>query len=254
MPVMNCVCGHRYEWNDGEDVFPLLKAHNDAAHADLNIPDAALHALAAAHARMTPWDGAIKPLAGEPQIRELTPALADDFLRYFDRDAFTDNPIWATCYCMFPHCTAAEWDAEPERTWQQNRADKATLIRRGDAHGYLAYEGERVIGWCHAAPRASLPMLASREQFAIDDDSARIGSIVCFVIAAPHRRQGLARRLLEAACGGLRAQGFAIAEAYPHPNAASDAHSFFGPMSMYEDAGFTIHREGERNTIVRKQL
>jgi GNAT superfamily N-acetyltransferase len=254
MPVMNCLCGYRYEWSVGEDVFALLKAHNDSAHADLNIPDAALRELAEAHARMTPWDGATKTLAEAPHVRPLTPALADDFLRFFDSEAFADNPIWATCYCMFPHCTAAEWNAEPERTWRQNRADKATLIRRGDAHGYLAYDREHVIGWCHAAARTALPMLATREQFAIDDDPSRIGSIVCFVIAAPYRRQGVARRLLDAACDGLRAQGFSVAEAYPHPGAESDAHAFFGPMQMYLDAGFSVYREGERSTIVRKAL
>jgi GNAT superfamily N-acetyltransferase len=97
-------------------------------------------------------------------------------------------------------------------------------------------------------------MLATREHFAIDDDPSPIGSIVCFVIAPPYRRQGVARRLLAAACDGLREQGLATAEAYPIAGAASDAHSFFGPMQMYLDAGFTVHRQGGRNTIVRKPL
>jgi hypothetical protein len=81
MPVMNCVCGHRYEWSEGDDLFALLKGHNTDAHAELNIPDAALRQLAQAHARMTPWDGTITPLAGEPDVRPLRPALADDYLR-----------------------------------------------------------------------------------------------------------------------------------------------------------------------------
>jgi GNAT superfamily N-acetyltransferase len=251
---MNCVCGHRYDWSDGDELFPLLRAHNDAAHADLNLPDTALRQLAEAHARMNPWDGTITPLDGAPEIRPLTPALADDFLRYFDRDAFADNPIWGDCYCMFGHCTAAEWDKTPERTAQQNRADKAALIRRGEAHGHLAYDGNRVIGWCHAAARTSLPVLATREQFQIDDDPSPIGSIFCFVIAPPYRRQGVARRLLDVACDGLRAQGLTIAEAYPHRGASSDAFAYHGPLPMYMDAGFTVYRESERNTIVRKPL
>jgi GNAT superfamily N-acetyltransferase len=251
---MNCVCGHRYNWGEGEDLFALLKQHNDAVHAELKIPDAALRQVAEAHARMTPWDGTITPLSGEPDIRPLTPALADDYLRFFDKDGFSDNPIWADCYCMFGHCTAAEWDQKPERTAQQNRADKAALIRRGEAHGHLAYDGGRVIGWCHSAARVSLPMLRTREQFRIDDDPTSIGSIFCFVIAPPYRRQGVASRLLNAACDGLRTQGLTIAEAYPHRGAGSDAVAYHGPLQMYLDAGFTVYRENERNTVVRKAL
>jgi GNAT superfamily N-acetyltransferase len=254
MRAMNCVCGYRYEFSDNDDVFAHLKAHNDAVHGDLSIGDDELRQVAAAYARMTPWDGTATPLSDDAEIRPLTPALADDWLRFFDEDGFADNPIWATCYCMFPHCTAAQWDAAPARTWQQNRAEKATLIRRGEARGHLAYDGGRVVGWCHAAARASLPWFNDRPALAIDDDPARVGSIVCFVIAPAYRRQGLARRLLDTACDGLRTSGLAIAEAYPHPESASDARSFFGPIQMYLDAGFTLHRKTERNTIVRKPL
>lgn len=46
-----------------------------------------------------------------------------------------------------------------------------------------------------------------------DSDAPRIGQITCVVIANPHRRMGVARSLLNAACQGLQAQGFTIAEA-----------------------------------------
>jgi len=35
--------------------------------------------------------------------RELTPDRADDFLDYFDGDAFADNPEGASCYCCYFH-------------------------------------------------------------------------------------------------------------------------------------------------------
>lgn len=253
MPVINCVCGHRFD-NDSGALFAAIRAHNDAVHTDLVITDDQIRELLDTHARMTPWDGRIVPLDGPPDIRALTPALADDFLRFFDRDGFMDNPDWAGCFCMFPHCTTEEWDAEPERTPARNRAEKAALVRRGEAQGHLAYDGGRVVGWCHAAARSTLPGIESREAFAIDDDPARIGSIVCFIVAAPYRRQGVARRLLDAACDRLRAQGLTIAEAYPHHTDTSDARAFFGPLEMYLDAGFTLHRDGERNAIVRKPI
>ncbi len=253
MPVINCVCGHRLDC-DPSALFDALRAHNDAAHADLAVTDDQIRKMLDAYARMTPWDGRIVPLVGPPNIRALTPALADDLLRFFDHDAFVDNPDWSSCYCMFPHCTAPQWDVEPERTAQRNRADKAALIRRGEAHGHLAYDSGRVVGWCHAAARSSLPGVETGEAFVIDDDPSRIGSIVCFIVAPAYRRQGIARRLLDAACDGLRAQGMAIAEAYPHDADRSDARAFFGPLEMYLGAGFSVYRDNGRNTIVRKPL
>ena len=109
------------------------------------------------------------------------------------------------------------------------------------------------MAWCHAAPRSTLPRLDRIEEFRIDD-TVRIGSIVCFVIAAPYRRQGIARQLLDAACAGFRSQGLTVAEAYPPKRAASDARAFHGPLEMYLAAGFSPYREGERYVIVRKPL
>ena len=48
----------------------------------------------------------------ETVIWELTPELLDDFLNFFDHDAFADNPVWFGCYCMYYHFmgTVEEWD------------------------------------------------------------------------------------------------------------------------------------------------
>lgn len=110
------------------------------------------------------------------------------------------------------------------------------------------------MGWCHAAPRPALAGINAREEFRIDDDPARVGSIVCFVIPAPYRRQGIATRLLEAAVEQLRRQGLAIAEAYPPKQAVSDALAFRGTLEMYLAAGFAPYREGQRSVIVRRSL
>lgn len=91
-------------------------------------------------------------------------------------------------------------------------------------------------------------------EFRCEDDPARIGAIVCFVVAAPYRGQGLARRILDAACEGLHAQGFTVAEAYPAKRETSDARDYHGRLAMYFNAGFALHRESERFAIVRKAL
>jgi GNAT superfamily N-acetyltransferase len=180
-------------------------------------------------------------------IRELSPELLDDYLYFFDHDAFADNPKWAACYCYFPH---APHDLEKwhERTGQQNRAVVSESIRAGRMHGYLAFQGNKVVGWCNAGPRVSMTILDD------DDDSKKIGAIVCFVVAKPHRGKGVARRLLEAACDGFRRQGFEFAEGYPRKDAHDDATSHFGPLNMYLAGGFQPLRETDGSVIVRKSL
>ena len=86
------------------------------------------------------------------------------------------------------------------------------------------------------------------------DDADRVGAVVCFTIAEPYRRRGIATALLGAACDGFRAKGLAIAEAYPRTNATDDAHNYHGPLALYLHAGFTVFRECEGLLIVRKSL
>jgi len=188
----------------------------------------------------------------ETVIRELTPELLDDFLNFFDHDAFADNPAWFGCYCMFFHFTGTyeEWD---KRSASENRDAISALIKSGKAHGLLAYRDGRPVGWCHAAPCSVIPRLKLYPEFRTEDPE-RVGSIVCFVIAKPYRGLGIARRLLDAACEMFTRQGLAFAEAYPRKHTESDADNFRGPLKMYLDDGFTVFRELDRHYIVRRPL
>ncbi len=191
------------------------------------------------------------PCPGPLEIRLLGPERLDDFLRFFDREAFMDNPIWGSCYCMSPHLPPEQFQ---KQSAAQRREGQRALIAGGQTRGLLAYAGDRIVGWCHAAPRTALAGITAREEFRIDDDPARVGSIACFVIPAPYRRQGIATRLLEAAIEGFRHQGLAIAEAYPPKHATSDALAFRGTLEMYRAAGFALYREREQSVIVRNSL
>ena len=188
----------------------------------------------------------------EISIRRLTPAGASDILAFFDGDAFADNPGWRFCYCNFMH------HPHDERPWRETTAEKnreATRLRicGGGMRGQLATDGDRVVGWCQAAPRASIPALMD----APDPGGfvAATGSIVCFVIAKPYRRQGIARRLLLAACDDFRAQGLAFAEAYPRPGLTGDGENHYGPMSLYLNEGFAqVAEDPEGAIVMRKAL
>jgi GNAT superfamily N-acetyltransferase len=185
-------------------------------------------------------------------VRELTPGLLGDWLAFFDHDAFADNHEWAGCYCHFFHANHAERDWE-SRTAEENREASGKLILAGRMKGYLAYVDERPAGWCQAAPRRLIPNIANDPALAVND-TGDVGSIACFVVARASRGLGVARRLLDAACAGFRAQGLRIAEAYPRVQAQGDAANYHGPLSLYLNMGFSPHLELEKIVVVRRDL
>jgi len=182
-------------------------------------------------------------------IRPLEPGLLEDYLVFFDRDAFADNPRWAGCYCYFNHAPHQfeEWG---QRTAEQNRAGVSELIQANHMYGYLAYLDGKVAGWCNAGPRGVYTSLDPQPE----PPGERVGAIVCFVIAAPYRGRGVARSLLKSALDGFEQQGYTSVEAYPRKDAAGQAANYHGPLQMYLNAGFEALGEQDGQVFVRKRL
>jgi GNAT superfamily N-acetyltransferase len=177
------------------------------------------------------------------ELVPLTPARVDDYLAFFDR-AFADNPAWSGCYRGLYDDPRADdaWSADPSAA-PAHRAARAARIRSGRAHGLLAFDAGRVVGWRNAGPRAS-----------------PVGSLMCFVIAPERRRQGVATALLGGAEALFRGLGLSIAEAYPRAAPSPDeelpitATIYRGAPETYQRAGYTPHRRFERFVCVRKSL
>ncbi len=249
--IINCPCGARIESHGDDTLAATIRAHNRAAHPNFDLDDARMARIVEAVRRTAPWDGSTVT-AETVEVVPLTPDRADDFLAFFDNHAFSDNPGWASCYCLFYNFAGSAEAWEP-RTNEQNRRDKEADIRSGRARGYLAYVDGAPAAWCNATPRTALPGLDRVPAFRTEDPE-RVGAIVCFNVSPRHRRQGIASKLLDAACDGFRARGLAFAEAYPAKEARGDARSYHGPLEMYFRAGFTTLRDEGHFVVVRKAL
>jgi ribosomal protein S18 acetylase RimI-like enzyme len=183
-----------------------------------------------------------KPL--QVRIHALSPDRLADFLAFFDGEAFSDNPKWSSCYCQcfYEDHDKVDWNA---RSGAENRQCAVRRARDGTMRGYLAYRGERVVGWCNAAPR---PLLHALDEEPIAD-AEQTGTILCFLVAPDARGQGIARALLDAASDGLRAQGLKRVEANPRTGAPSPAQNHFGPLNMYLAAGFAVGRDDPDGSV-----
>lgn len=180
-------------------------------------------------------------------IRALSAESLADYLAFFDHDAFPPDHRWAGCYCHFPIAPhhLKPWE---ERSGTENRAAVSRLIRANQMSGYLAYRGDRVVGWCNAAPYTRFTIFGNKQE----PEAEKMGAVTCFIIAPVMRGQGVARQLLQAALAGFQTQGLLLVEAYPRRDAATPEANHHGPLSLYLAEGFTIVAEQDNYLIVRK--
>jgi len=194
------------------------------------------------------------PVIGEVEIHDVTPDRLADYQAFFDHDAFRDYPVWQSCYCMETHRTQTEEEEEwAARTAADNKRDMSAMISEGKVTGLLAYADGKPVGWCNYGETTRLSGVMKKLGLSAADHDG-VGSVACFVIAAPYRGHGVAARLLDSAIDRLRQRGVRAVEAYPQRSEESAQANYRGPLSMFLHAGFEPYRETERNLIVRKTL
>jgi GNAT superfamily N-acetyltransferase len=241
-------CGAIIEADGTQAVADAFVVHARESHT-WPYPEEAIrtyaHNYAEATERMS-GDTERRPVIGEVAVHRVTEDRIEDWLQFFDHDAFAGNPSWASCYCLEPHVPTTG-----QRPWRESRSTMVELLQHGSSYGYLAYVDGQAAGWVNASLRADYRLYGD-----VEDGGPEPGTIVgvsCFVVAPPYRRHGIAAALLDRVIADASARGAAWIEAYPaNAPAASDAGHFRGPRSMYDARGFEPIEERERYTIVRR--
>jgi len=195
------------------------------------------------------------------RIERLTPALAADYLGFFDHEtgpAFADNPEWAKCYCHYYEVpVAVSW---PSFDGAANRSAMSARIASGAMEGFLAYAGGKVVGWVNAQPYPNLSHACARLKIAappLPVPPSQAAAIVCFVTSPAWRRRGVARALLDGALVDFAARGIALVDAFPWnvgPEDTAATDHYHGSPSMYAAAGFVAIATHEQVTVVRRSL
>ncbi|MBQ9151518.1 MAG: GNAT family N-acetyltransferase [Clostridia bacterium] len=194
----------------------------------------------------------------ELTIRKLTPDLLGDYLHFFETDAHADNPdedrCYCVCWCREDHTLPTDFSSPEKR-----RALAVDYVNRGSIQGYLAYIGDRVVGWCNANDKLpclqSLSCLRCGGNLGQAEPTLKIKSVFCFTVSPDFRRMGVATKLLTRVCEDAAAEGYDFVEAYPPREFISVFSDFMGPYKLYEKLGFSIHHMNENGScIVRKYL
>ena len=188
----------------------------------------------------------------EMEIKRLTPALCEDWLGFFDGIAFGDHGEWAFCYCLEGHMTRK--DNEDLKDYNLRRNYAKQLILEGKMRGYLAYDGDKVVGWCNVNDRNNYPYVA--EMFAAmghKAENVKTKSIFCFLVVSEYRGRGIATHFLEQVCKDAKQEGYEQVEAYPFSDENME-FQFHGTIKMYRTNGFEENADLQFIKVMNRRL
>jgi len=241
-----CSCGVALE-AASEEAFPdAFLAHVRSEHQDWPFEDLAVRIVGEALLRLTgPKDR--REAIDDVTVHRVMPDRLDDWLAFFDHDAFVDKPWVAACYCLEQHGPMAP---PALGAWRDNRQTMIELFAAGKAFGYLAYADSRPAGWVNAALRSNQIYGQGRP-----DDESTI-AVSCFNIAPPYQAHKLSAALLDRVIADAPARGVAAIEAYPRTDAPAPPSpgAFRGSRALYESRGFEFVLSIAGLDVMRLQL
>lgn len=184
-------------------------------------------------------------------VRPLTPERWADLEAIFKAKGCS---VARSCWCM-AYRRSGPQPQPPRGTTraEANRKQLKALVDAGRPPGLIGYCGKVPVGWVSIGPREDYAKLARSPVMKPVDDQP-VWSVICFVVPAVYRGQGVAQALLAGAVSYAKRHGAKLIEAYPvdKPSRSNDDYMWFGAKSMYDKAGFSeVARRKPQRPVVR---
>jgi len=194
-------------------------------------------------------------------IRKLTPELAEDYVHFFETTPhYYHDDGECNCYCT-PYCNDDFEEIKSLVTSPEAiRAYTFQCIRESRLQGYLAYDGDKIVGWCNANTKSDCLKCNGWRYYLnfvpIEDVASgiKVKSVFCFVIAPEVRRKGIATLLLQRICQDAAQDGFDYVEAYCEKEFVNENEDYQGPAELYKKSGFVVSAETEKKYVMRRLL
>jgi hypothetical protein len=155
--------------------------------------------------------------------------------------------IFGGCWCMGFH-------SDSRAGVEGKKAKKLALVRAGDAHAALVFDGDDCLGWAQFGSPAELPKIKNRAEY----EKTRTYElpdwrIACCFVGKGHRRQGVNAAALAGALDLIAGLGGGTVEGYPEPaDAVPAGFLYHGALTTYEALGFARDRKiGKHRWVVR---
>ena len=184
------------------------------------------------------------------QTKPLNAETWPDFARLVEGN----NGVWGGCWCMWYHGGGRSADDTPEA----RRAAKERLVRDGQAHAALVFQGLDCVGWCQFGSPRELPRIHNARAYMAPDPVLPDWRSTCFFSGKGHRRSGVASAALEGAVRQIADLGGGRVEGYPEDiegRKATPAFLFNGALPMFERHGFARSRPiGKHKWVVTRTI
>jgi len=188
------------------------------------------------------------------EVRPLTPERWPDLEAVFGARGCS---VARDCWCMYYRRSGEAAAPRPGETRAgRNKRELRALVGQDPPPGLIGYRDGVPVGWVSLGPREDFRKLARSPVMKPVDDQP-VWSIVCFVVPAAHRRQGVAHELLAASVDWARQRGVRLLEGYPVDLAETPGAEslWFGTQSMFHEAGFDeVARRKPGRPVVRLKL
>lgn len=184
------------------------------------------------------------------EIKPLTSETWEAFAALCERN---NGGGFGGCWCCYFHnATSAERRAAGAGDW---RGYKERLVREGNAHAALVFDGDLAIGWCQYGSPAELPGITHRQEVEASGLPAPDYRLGCFFVDRRYRRKGVSAAALDGALKQIAQAGGGVVEAYPFDTIGKKVSATFlynSTRSMCEQAGFTYELpKGKNHCIMR---
>lgn len=191
------------------------------------------------------------------KINKLTPNHAEDYINFFDETPHDDNVDEHKCYCV-GWCND-DFEGKDFSSREKRREAAFRYVTGNNIQGYLAYHGDKIVGWCNANTKSDCLKCCGWRTFmktipADDPAEVKIKSIFCFTVAPEMKRKGVATQLLKHVCEEAANDGFDFIEVYPNKEDTDETKIFSGTIELYKKLGFTVYYETEDKYVMRKPL
>jgi GNAT superfamily N-acetyltransferase len=166
----------------------------------------------------------------------------------------TKKPDAGACWCMSYRDSRLSNTERPKYM--------ARECETSPGPGVLAYVDGEVAGWCSVAPRTTYRRLMNSRTIPFLDERD-VWSIVCFVVRAGYRKQGLMHVLLDGAVAHAKKHGATVVEGYPAETGGDRIDTisgYVGTTDLFEAHGFTravettAHAGHRVRWIMRREL
>jgi GNAT superfamily N-acetyltransferase len=157
------------------------------------------------------------------------------------------------CWCQYWRLSSSDYSHRPLGAGSRLMREQ---LAGAQAPGIVAYRGEDPAGWLGLWPRDRFERL-NRSRTIPRVDDAPVWSIVCFLVRVGHRRQGVARALLEGAIDYAKRAGAPALEAYPidpGDRRADVSFGYVGFVPMFKAAGFRVVAETDARADGRPRV